>query len=131
MSCVAGLTVLDVIEEENLVGRAQVIGERMLMCFRAMQEKFALIGDVRGLGAMVAMELVTDRKTKNPAKEATAEIVQLCWKSGLIGLSAGLNGNILRFLPPLVITDEQLEKGLDILEEVIAAVERDQFSQTT
>jgi len=131
MSCVAGLTVLDVIEEENLVGRAQVIGERMLMCFRAMQEKFALIGDVRGLGAMVAMELVTDRKTKNPAKEATAEIVQLCWKSGLIGLSAGLNGNVLRFLPPLVMTDEQLEKGLDILEEVIAAVERDQFSQTT
>jgi len=124
MSCVAGLAVLDVIEEEKLVDRAWVIGERMLSRFSQMKEKFALIGDVRGLGAMVAMELVLDHNTKEPAKEATAEIVSQCWKNGLISLSAGINGNVLRFLPPLVIADEELDKGLDILEGVIAAVQK-------
>lgn len=124
VACAAALAVLEVIEEEKLIERACVIGERMLSRFRAMQEKYGLIGDVRGLGAMVAMELVTDRKTKSPAKEATAEVVKQCWKNGLVGLSAGINGNILRFLPPLVITDEQLEKGLDILEASIATVQK-------
>lgn len=123
VACAAGLAVLDVIEEEQLVERAAIIGERMIGRFHAMKEKYALIGNVRGLGAMVAMELVTDRHAKTPAKEATAEIVKECWKNGLIGLSAGINGNVVRFLPPLVITDEQLAEGLDILEASIAAVQ--------
>jgi 4-aminobutyrate aminotransferase/(S)-3-amino-2-methylpropionate transaminase len=123
VSCVAGLAVLDVIEEENLVERSQVIGEQMLNRFREMKEMYGLIGDVRGLGAMVAMELVTDRKTKAPASQATAEIVKQCWKNGVIGLSAGINGNILRFLPPLAITDEQLNIGLDLLELSISSVQ--------
>lgn len=123
VACAAGLAVLDVIQEENLVERAQFIGDRMINRFRTMQEKFELIGDVRGLGAMVAMELVTDRQTKTPAKDETAEIVKQCWKNGLVGLSAGMNGNILRFLPPLVITDQQLEDGLDILEASILTVQ--------
>lgn len=120
VACAAGLAVLDVIEEENLTERAQVIGTRMLDAFRSWQEKYDIIGDVRGLGAMVAMELVTDRVTKVPAKDATSKVVSECWSNGLIGLSAGLFSNVLRFLPPLVITDEQLDKGLDILEQAIA-----------
>ncbi|MED0679543.1 4-aminobutyrate--2-oxoglutarate transaminase [Aneurinibacillus thermoaerophilus] len=120
VACAAGLAVLDVIEEENLVERAQVIGDRMMNAFRSWQEKYDLIGDVRGLGAMVALELVKDRVTKEPAKEETGKIVTECWNNGLIGLSAGIFGNVLRFLPPLVITDEHLEKGLHILEQAIA-----------
>lgn len=123
VACAAALAVLDVIEEEKLVERAQVIGQKMLTRFREMQQKYPLIGDVRGLGAMVAMELVTNRETKQPAKEAAAEVVKTCWQNGLVGLSAGTYSNVLRFLPPLVITDEQLERGLDILECSIESVQ--------
>lgn len=120
VSCAAGLAVLDVIEEENLVERARIIGDRMQDTFRSWMEKYEIIGDVRGMGAMVAMELVKDRVTKEPNKEATGEIVSDTWKNGLISLSAGIYGNVLRFLPPLTITDEQLDKGLEILEAAIA-----------
>ncbi|MGC5328908.1 4-aminobutyrate--2-oxoglutarate transaminase [Brevibacillus sp. SYSU BS000544] len=122
VSCAAGLAVLEVIEAEKLVERAQVIGQRMLTRFREMQQKHPVIGDVRGLGAMVAMELVSDRKTKQPAKEAVAEVIKRCWQNGLVGLSAGTYSNVLRFLPPLVITDDQLERGLDILESSFESV---------
>jgi 4-aminobutyrate aminotransferase / (S)-3-amino-2-methylpropionate transaminase / 5-aminovalerate transaminase len=124
VACVAGLAVLDIIEEEKLNERAQWMGERMIARFRSMQEKYDLIGDVRGLGAMVAMEFVQDRKTKEPAPSVVSEIVKQSWNNGLVGLSAGINGNVLRFLPPLVITEEQLEKGLDILEASIAKVQK-------
>ncbi|MBN6188504.1 4-aminobutyrate--2-oxoglutarate transaminase [Aneurinibacillus sp. BA2021] len=125
VACAAGLAVLEVIEEENLVERAQIIGGRMMDAFRSWQDTYEVIGDVRGLGAMVAMEIVEDRVTKKPAKDIVSTVVGECWKNGLIGLSAGIFGNVLRFLPPLVITDEQLEKGLAILEQAIAtAVKR-------
>jgi 4-aminobutyrate aminotransferase/(S)-3-amino-2-methylpropionate transaminase len=124
VACAAGLAVLEVIEEENLCQRAQEIGDKMIARFKEMQQKYELIGDVRGLGAMVAMEMVTDRQTKAPATAAVAEIVKDTWKNGLVSLSAGLNSNVLRFLPPLVVTDEQLEKGLDILEASIARVQQ-------
>ncbi|BAU29088.1 4-aminobutyrate aminotransferase/(S)-3-amino-2-methylpropionate transaminase [Aneurinibacillus soli] len=120
VSCAAGLAVLEVIEEENLVERARVIGERMQGAFRSWMDKYEIIGDVRGMGAMVAMEIVKDRATKEPNKEATAYVTSTTWKNGLISLSAGIYGNVLRFLPPLTITDEQLEQGLDILEAAIA-----------
>lgn len=120
VSCAAGLAVLEVIEEENLVERARVIGERMQSAFRSWMDKYEIIGDVRGMGSMVAMELVKDRATKEPNKEATAYVTSTTWKNGLISLSAGIYGNVLRFLPPLTITDEQLEKGLNILEAAIA-----------
>ncbi|RXT08762.1 4-aminobutyrate--2-oxoglutarate transaminase [Ammoniphilus sp. CFH 90114] len=122
VSCAAGLAVLEVLEEERLVERARVIGEKMTNKFLEMQEKYPIIGDVRGLGAMCAMELVKDRQTKEPAKEETAQIVSESWKNGLFSLSAGMYGNVLRFLPPLVITDHQLDEGLQILEETIAKV---------
>ncbi|MFJ8528906.1 4-aminobutyrate--2-oxoglutarate transaminase [Bacillus sp. NPDC094106] len=123
-SCAAALAVLDVIEEENLVKRAQIIGQRMMDAFNSWKDKYDVIGDVRGLGAMTAIELVKDRNTKEPASEEVKTVMQETHSKGLITISAGVYGNILRFLPPLVITDEQLEEGLDILESAIANVSK-------
>ncbi|UTR11767.1 4-aminobutyrate--2-oxoglutarate transaminase [Evansella sp. LMS18] len=120
-SCAAALAVLEVIEDEQLVARSAQLGEKMNKVFAQWQEKYSFIGDVRGVGPMCALELVKDRDTKEPAKELTAAITDYCWKNGLIALSAGLYGNVLRFLPPVTITDEQLEKGLSILEDAFAA----------
>ncbi|MBM7649864.1 4-aminobutyrate aminotransferase/(S)-3-amino-2-methylpropionate transaminase [Bacillus ectoiniformans] len=120
VSCAASLAVLDVIEEEKLVERSAWLGEKIQAKFNEFQQKFKEVGEVRGLGPMCAFELVKDRETKTPDKELTAAIVQESWKQGLISLSAGIYGNVLRFLPPVTITEEQLEKGFSILEQVIA-----------
>ncbi|SHE92654.1 4-aminobutyrate aminotransferase / (S)-3-amino-2-methylpropionate transaminase [Desulfofundulus australicus DSM 11792] len=122
ISCAAALATIDYMQEQKLADRAAKIGETALGRLRAMQEKYPLIGDVRGLGAMVAMELVRDRKTKEPAKEEAGRIIQECYKRGLIIIGAGIFGNVVRMLMPLTITDEQLEQGFSILEEVVAEV---------
>ncbi|RKO68046.1 4-aminobutyrate--2-oxoglutarate transaminase [Desulfofundulus salinus] len=122
ISCAAALATIDYMQEQKLADRAARIGEMALGRLRAMQEKYPLIGDVRGLGAMVAMELVKDRKTKEPAKDETARIIQECYKRGLIIISAGIFSNVVRMLMPLTITDEQLDLGFSILEEVMAEV---------
>ncbi|MDF2085811.1 4-aminobutyrate--2-oxoglutarate transaminase [Bacillus pseudomycoides] len=124
VACAAALAVLDVIEEEQLVKRAEVIGSRMMEVFHSWKEKYELIGDVRGLGAMMAIELVKDRNTKEPATEEVKAIMQETHNKGVITISAGIYGNVLRFLPPLVITDEQLEEGLHILETAIAKLSK-------
>ncbi|PED05861.1 4-aminobutyrate--2-oxoglutarate transaminase [Bacillus pseudomycoides] len=124
VACAAALAVLDVIEEEQLVKRAEVIGSRMMEVFHSWKEKYELIGDVRGLGAMTAIELVKDRNTKEPATEEVKAIMQETHNKGVITISAGIYGNVLRFLPPLVITDEQLEEGLHILETAIAKLSK-------
>ncbi|PEJ38391.1 4-aminobutyrate--2-oxoglutarate transaminase [Bacillus pseudomycoides] len=124
VACAAALAVLDVIEEEQLVKRAEVIGSRMMEVFHNWKEKYELIGDVRGLGAMTAIELVKDRNTKEPATEEVKAIMQETHNKGVITISAGIYGNVLRFLPPLVITDEQLEEGLHILETAIAKLSK-------
>jgi len=84
-----------------------------------LQEKFEVIGDVRGLGAMVAVEFVKDRKTKEPAKELVSLIIKESFEMGLLVISAGIYSNVIRFLIPLVITDEQLERGISIFEKAI------------
>lgn len=122
VACAAALAVLDVMRRERLVERAGVIGDRVLGRFRAWRERHALIGDARGLGAMCAVELVKDRRTKEPATDETAAIVKGCYERGLIILKAGHHDNVIRFLAPLVITDDQVDEGLEILESAIAAV---------
>ncbi|WP_366922303.1 4-aminobutyrate--2-oxoglutarate transaminase [Metallumcola ferriviriculae] len=117
LSCVAALEVIKKIEREKLIQRSTAIGERMMGRLRQMQEKYPAIGDVRGLGAMVAIELVKDRATKEPDKELTGKIAQTCYENGLITMTAGIYGNVIRFLTPLVITDDQVDEGLDILEK--------------
>ncbi|WP_242227089.1 4-aminobutyrate--2-oxoglutarate transaminase [Bacillus cereus group sp. BfR-BA-01315] len=124
VACAAALAVLDVIEEEQLVKRAEVIGSRMMEVFHSWKEKYECIGDVRGLGAMMAIELVKDRNTKEPATEEVKAIMQETHNKGVITISAGIYGNVLRFLPPLVITDEQLEEGLHILETAITKLSK-------
>lgn len=117
LGCAAALAVLNIIEKENLNERAVSLGKVVMERFEEMKQKYNCIGDVRGLGAMCALELVTDRETKQPDKVLTANICAEANKRGLLLLSAGTYGNVVRVLMPLVITDEQLEEGLAILED--------------
>lgn len=121
LACRAALAVLDFIAETDLAARAAQIGEIMRQRFLAMQERLPLIGDVRGLGAMMGLELVTDRQTKTPASAQAGKLVQYCHAHGLVLLNCGKYGNIIRTLMPLVITDEQLDEGLRILEAGLEA----------
>ena len=122
VACAAALAVLDFVAEVDLAERGRVVGERVRQRFNQMAERFPLIGDVRGLGAMMALELVSDRDKKTPAPEQTKKLAAWCQEHGLILLSCGKYGNVIRTLMPLVITDGQLDEGLDILEKGLAAV---------
>jgi 4-aminobutyrate aminotransferase/(S)-3-amino-2-methylpropionate transaminase len=119
LACEAALGVLETIEAEDLVAKARRIGEIMLPRLKALQERFPVIGDVRGRGAMIAIELV-EPGTKNPNPTAVQEAVKRCHAEGLLVLTAGTYGNVLRFLPPLVMPEHLLEEGLGILEKAIA-----------
>jgi 4-aminobutyrate aminotransferase/(S)-3-amino-2-methylpropionate transaminase len=90
----------------------------------AWAEQFEIIGEVRGLGPMMALELVKDRKTKEPAADEARALVERCLGKGLVVLSCGTLGNVMRLLMPLVIEDEQLEKGLSILEEELSKISK-------
>ncbi len=120
VACRAALAVLEQFEKKGLAERANQIGRKVLERFQGLQKTFSVIGDVRGLGAMVGMELVVDRKTKEPATAFTKQLVARCREKGLLLISAGTHSNIIRTLMPLVITDSELERGLTILEEALA-----------
>jgi len=92
--------------------------------FEAFQERFEIIGEVRGIGPMLAMELVRDRETKEPAASETKALLKFCHEKGLVILSCGNLDNVVRTLMPLVITDEQLERGLAIMEEGLASLSK-------
>ncbi len=119
----AAHAVLDVIEEESLCARAIEIGARIRHRLDeiAARQGMEAIGDVRGLGAMMAFELVLDRESRSPAPDLTATVVQEAEDRGLILLSCGTRANVVRLLPPLTITDELLEEGLDIIEQSLEA----------
>ncbi|MFD7645460.1 4-aminobutyrate--2-oxoglutarate transaminase [Kitasatospora sp. NPDC059795] len=121
VACAAALGAIETMKEQDLNGKAQRIGEIMLGRLRAMQEKFEIIGEVRGRGAMIAVELVKPGG-KEPNAEATAAIAKACHAEGLVVLTAGTYGNVLRFLPPLVMPEHLLVEGLDILETAFAGV---------
>ncbi|RLG42348.1 MAG: acetyl ornithine aminotransferase family protein [Thermoproteota archaeon] len=114
------LTVIDIIEKEGLLENAKKVGEHMVKRLREMQERYEIIGDVRGLGLMVGVEFVKDRRTKEPATKERGKIVQEAFKRGLLLLGAGKSS--LRLAPPLIITEEEADVGLDILEETIKEV---------
>ena len=116
LGCKAALAVLDIIDEENLNDRAEVIGQTIKTKMKSLANKYKQIGDIRGLGAMVAVEIVNGEHDQAPNKAAVSQIVEEANKKGLLLLSAGIFSNVIRFLTPLVITDEQLEEGLDIVE---------------
>jgi len=122
LACEAALAVLDIIEQEGLLHKGKDLGRKLIAGLNDMKEKFDIIGDVRGLGPLVAMELVKDRETKVPAPQETKAITDYCFEQGLILLSCGAYGNVLRFMMPLVTTNQQLEQGINIIEKAFESV---------
>ncbi|MGD8333014.1 MAG: 4-aminobutyrate--2-oxoglutarate transaminase [Desulfobacterales bacterium] len=123
VACAAALAVMDVFEEENLLERAKALGARLQTRLRNFENEFELVGDVRGIGPMMAMELVTDRTKKTPAGEAAKALVKYCFDRGLILLACGAYGNVIRLLMPIVISDEQLDRGLEIIYDGLRSVQ--------
>jgi 4-aminobutyrate aminotransferase/(S)-3-amino-2-methylpropionate transaminase len=121
LSCAAALAVLDLFERGNLLSRANELGERFQRRAREWQRRWPIVGDVRGLGGMQAIELVKAQETKTPAAEETKQITQYCYEHGLITITAGTYSNVIRILVPLVATNEQMDEGLDVLESALAA----------
>lgn len=120
VACAAALAVLDLFEKGPLLARAAELGVRVESRLAALAERHTSIGEVRGLGAMHALELVKDRATREPAREHTQAVIRRAYERGLLLLSAGTHGNVIRTLMPLVTTDEQLEEGFDVLEQSLA-----------
>lgn len=123
-SCVAGLQLVKAIEEDKLVERANKLGKIAKAKVEAMKEKYDIIGDIRGLGSMIGIELVKSRKTKEPAVEATKEIRNKCEERGLLIETCDLFHNVFRLMYPLVIEEEDLEKGFDIFEGAMREVNK-------
>jgi 4-aminobutyrate aminotransferase/(S)-3-amino-2-methylpropionate transaminase len=121
IACAAALAVIETIDKENLVSRSADLGVVLLDALGKLRDQHDVIGDVRGLGAMVAMELVEDRETKVPAKAAATRVIQECYRRGLVVLKAGTYDNVVRLLPPLSIEDHLLDEGLELLGEAISA----------
>jgi 4-aminobutyrate aminotransferase / (S)-3-amino-2-methylpropionate transaminase / 5-aminovalerate transaminase len=119
-SCAAALAAIETIEKEGLLARSLALGQRFERQARDWQKKWTLVGDVRGLGGMCAIELVRDAATREPADKETAEVARYCYENGLITITAGTYGNVMRILVPLVITDEQFDEGLSVLEAALA-----------
>ena len=119
IACVAALEVLRIIESENLINRAKDIGQRFAQKLQQMQKTDNSIGDIRVHGAMIAIELVENGDTSRPDAKRTGLIVQQAHKNGLILLSCGIRSNVIRFLPPLTISDETIDEGLEILQSIM------------
>lgn len=117
LACAAACKVNDIMLRDDYCGKAQHLGKLVMDRFLAMQKKYLVIGDVRGLGAMIGIEFVKDTATKDPAPDLVRQIIQNALQKGLILESAGVTGNVIRFLAPLVMTDEQTNRGLDLFEE--------------
>jgi 4-aminobutyrate aminotransferase/(S)-3-amino-2-methylpropionate transaminase len=116
IACAAAIKTIEVIERDGLAARATALGERIRARFEEMAATHPSIGDVRGVGAMQAIELVQDRATKKPAPQQVDAAIKRAGEHGLLLMRAGLYSNVIRTLVPLTITDSQLEEGLEILE---------------
>lgn len=121
LACASALEVINIMEKEDFAGRSTAIGKRCTEVFESWKEKYEVVGDVRGLGAMIGIEFIKDKSTKEPNAEIVSKLVAYCAQHGLLIENAGTYGNVVRFLAPLVITDEQLEEGLRIMEAGIVA----------
>ena len=118
----AALAVLDVFEDESLVERASAVGDVIRTRMLAWQERWAEIGDVRGLGAMLAIELVRDPATKEPAADKASAVIEEAFRNGLLLIKSGTDGNCIRVLTPLVVTDAELDEALGVWEDALATV---------
>lgn len=124
LACAAALATIAVMRREDYPARARDVGARVRERFAAWASRFGIVGDVRGLGAMVAFEVVRDKTGHEAAGDLAAQIVQAAYQGGLILVKAGFHGNVIRFLAPLCITDDELARGLDILERAVAEAQQ-------
>lgn len=119
LACAASLKTIEIMERDHLADRSVEIGKKVTARYKEIQKKYPVVGDVRGLGGMIGIEFVKDPETREPDAALTADIIQTCAKNGLLVEGAGTYNNVIRFLAPLVITEEQLEAGLDIFEAAV------------
>ena len=122
MSCVAALAALETIEKDGLLERSTAIGKRFTERVNGWKKRFSLIGEVRALGGMCAFELVKDGATREPASTETKELAKYAYEHGVITITAGTLGNVMRILVPLVVTDEQFDEAMDVLEAGLSQV---------
>ena len=119
LACASALAVMDIMQRDDYAAKARHIGEVVTARYKELQKKYPVIGDIRGLGAMIGIEFVTDPETKEPATKLVASIIKNAMQKGLLLESCGTASNTIRFLAPLTMTDEQMERGLEIFEEAI------------
>jgi alanine-glyoxylate transaminase/(R)-3-amino-2-methylpropionate-pyruvate transaminase len=124
VSMAAGLAVLDVIDEDGLQENSRVVGGRLKSGLEALMHKHRLIGDVRGMGLMLGMELVRDRGTREPAKQETLELLELCREMGVLIGKGGLDGNVVRIKPPMCITAEDADFAIDVIDRALTKIEQ-------
>lgn len=125
VACAAACKVLEIMERDDYPGRSRAIGEKVRTRFEKLKERHPVIGEVRGIGGMQALELVSDRVKRTPAPDIAGRVVREAYQRGLVILRTGAYGNVLRFLAPLVITEEQLAEGLDILDETLSQAQKE------
>ncbi|MFW9874261.1 MAG: 4-aminobutyrate--2-oxoglutarate transaminase [Candidatus Thorarchaeota archaeon] len=122
VACRAALAVLDIFQEENLLHKAKILGQTLNKQVKIWQKDFEIVGSIHGIGSMIAFELI-DPKTRKPAKDIATEMVNLCHKKGLVIITCGKYGNTIRLLMPLVISNDELNKGFKIIEESLRVLE--------
>lgn len=122
VACEAALATIKYMEDEKLAEKSEALGKIIMERMKNLQKEFPKIGDVRGLGCMIGLEFVKDPETKEPDKDSVKAIIGECLKQGLVLINAGIFGNVIRFLPPVVITDEQLEQAMTIFESSVRKV---------
>lgn len=119
LSCASALKTMEIMKKEDYAGKAVKVADEVMKRYTELKEKYEIVGDVRGLGAMIGIEFVKDKESKEPYTEFVGNLVQTALQKGLLIENAGTASNVVRFLAPLCITDEQLKAGLDIFEESI------------
>ena len=122
VSMAAGLAVLDVIDEEGLQENCRVVGGHLIRGLQRLQQRHPIVGDVRGMGLMIGVELVRDRATREPAKQETLEVLEACREMSMLIGKGGLDGNVLRIKPPMCITIDDANYALDVLDRAFTLV---------
>jgi 4-aminobutyrate aminotransferase-like enzyme len=123
ISCAAAIANIDVMQDEHLAEESARKGARTMAHLRDLAARHPMIGEVRGLGLMIGIELVTDRSTKEPAKAQAARVRQLCREAGVLVGVGGQSGNVVRFQPPLVIEESALDRAVETLDQALTTVE--------
>lgn len=121
VACAAALSVIEVMEKQNVPQKSKELGDYIKSRLLEFKEKYEIVGDVRGMGSMLAIELVKDKNSKEPEKDAVKKLIGEALQKGVIFIGAGMYGNVLRFLPPLVMSKEQAKFGMDVLDQALVS----------